>query len=61
MKDNEITSFDKELNKFLQPKCLIPRGLGRCYEIINIYKKCPVLNWAFLVCIELILYVSYII
>ena len=23
MKDNEITSFDKELNKFLQPKCLI--------------------------------------
>ncbi len=28
MKDNEITSFDKELNKFLQPKCLIPGGLG---------------------------------
>ena len=23
MKDNEITSFDKELNEFLQPKCLI--------------------------------------
>ena len=38
MKDNEITSFDKELNKFLQPKCLIPGGLGRCYEIINIYR-----------------------
>ncbi len=49
MKDNEITSFDKELNKFLQPKCLIPGGLGRCYEIINIYKKCPVLNWAFFI------------
>ncbi len=62
MKDNEITSFDKELNKFLQPKCLIPSGLGRCYEIINIYKKCPVLNWAFChICIELMLYVSYII
>lgn len=28
MKDNEITSFDKELNKFLQAKCLIPGGLG---------------------------------
>lgn len=28
MKDNEIASFDKELNKFLQPKCLIPGGLG---------------------------------
>ena len=28
MRDNEITSFDKELNKFLQPKCLIPGGLG---------------------------------
>ena len=28
MKDNEITSFDKELNKFLQSKCLIPGGLG---------------------------------
>ena len=25
MKDNEITSFDKESNKFLQPKCLIIR------------------------------------
>ena len=61
MKDNEITSFDKELNKFLQPKCLIPGGLGRCHEIINIYKKCPVLNWAFLVYIELMLYISYII
>ena len=61
MKDNEITSFDKELNKFLQPKCLIPGGLGRCYEVINIYKKCPVSNWAFLVYIELMLYISYII
>ena len=36
MKDNEITSFDKELNKFLQPKCLIPGGLGRCHEIIGL-------------------------
>ena len=27
MKDNEITSFDKELNKFLQPKCLIIQGV----------------------------------
>ena len=26
MKDNEITSFDKELNKFLQPKFLIIQG-----------------------------------
>ena len=39
MKDNEITSFDKELNKFLQPKCLIPGGLGRCYEIRVIGQK----------------------
>ena len=28
MKENELTSFDRELNKFLQPKCLIPGGLG---------------------------------
>ncbi len=40
MKDNEITSFDKELNEFLQPKCLI-------------IQETPSLNWAFLVCIEL--------
>ena len=44
MKDNEITSFDKELNEFLQPKCLI-------------IQETPSLNWAFLVCIELMLYV----
>ena len=49
MKDNEITSFDKELNEFLQPKCLI-------------IQETPSLNWAFLVlCIELMLNVSYII
>ena len=28
MKDNETNSMDKKLNKFLQPKCLIPGGLG---------------------------------
>ena len=28
MKENELTSFDRELNKFLQAKCLIPGGLG---------------------------------
>ena len=48
MKDTEITSFDKELNKFLQPKCLI-------------IQETPSLNWAFLVCIELMLNVSYFI
>lgn len=40
MKDNEITSFDKELNKFLQPKCLIPGGLGRCVnDTLRMYKN----------------------
>ena len=48
MKDNEITSFDKELNEFLQPTGLI-------------IQETPSLNWAFLVCIELMLYVLYII
>ena len=57
MKDNEITSFDKELNKFLQSKCLIPSGLGLWKTI----QETPSLNWAFLVCIELMLNVSYII
>ena len=57
MKDNEINSFDKELNKFLQSKCLIPGGLGLWKTI----QETPSLNWAFLVCIELMLDVLYII
>lgn len=54
MKDNEITSFDKELNKFLQPKCLIPGGLG----LWETYFRKICTAWGR---IELMLDISYII
>lgn len=28
MKDKSVLPIEKQLNKFLQPKCLIPGGLG---------------------------------
>ena len=39
MKDNEITSFDKELNEFLQPKCLIIQEGAVTKQPLKLFKK----------------------